>query len=273
MTGSELRRALHEGRRVYGTAITAAAPLFPKALRPLGLDVVFIDTEHIPIDRSQLAWMCQSYQAMGLAPIVRVPGADFALACQAVDAGACSVISPYLETPAEAMMLRGAVKYRPLKGKRLEAVLHGREKLEPDLAAYIARINADRALIVNIESRPAIEALDDILDVPDLDGVLIGPHDLSCNVGVPEQFGHPKFIDAATRILHKAREKNVGAGIHFSGGLMLDAFWLREGLNLIIFSSDVAALDLYLGASIRQFREQAGDAPSEPGENAQPVVV
>jgi len=272
MTGKELREALRSGRRVYGTAITSQAPRWPEAVREIGVDFVFIDTEHIPIDRYQLSWMCQTYRAMGFPPLVRIPSPDPYLACQVIDGGACSAISPYLETPEEAVILRGAVKFRPLKGKRLDNILHGREELEPELSAFLAKVNANNLLILNIESTPAIAALDDILDVPDVDAVLIGPHDLSCNVGVPEQFTHPRFIEAATAILHKARARNIGAGIHFSGGLQLDAFWAREGMNLIIHSSDIAAFNQGVRRDLREFREALGDVSSPGAGPGGPVV-
>jgi 4-hydroxy-2-oxoheptanedioate aldolase len=67
----------------------------------VGLDFVFIDTEHVPIDRPGLAWMCRAYDALGLAPIVRIPAPDPYLACQVLDAGATGVVAPYLETVIE----------------------------------------------------------------------------------------------------------------------------------------------------------------------------
>ncbi|MFN9432385.1 MAG: hypothetical protein ACK6DX_19845 [Acidobacteriota bacterium] len=72
MNGSQLRAALHQGRRVYGTLITTPSPHWPNAVQATGLDFVFIDTEHIPLDRMVVAWMCRTYSALGLAPIVRV---------------------------------------------------------------------------------------------------------------------------------------------------------------------------------------------------------
>ena len=57
----------------------------------------------------------------------------------------------------------------------------------------------------------------EILQVPDLDGVLIGPHDLSCSLGIPEQYDHPDFLNACETIFNKARKASVGAGVHFWG--------------------------------------------------------
>ncbi|MEZ6128705.1 MAG: aldolase/citrate lyase family protein [Planctomycetaceae bacterium] len=89
-------------------------------------------------------------------------------------------------------------------------------------------------MIINIESVPAISALDEILAVPDLDAVLIGPHDLSCNLGVPEQYDHPDFLDACETIFGKARSVGIGAGIHFWGDVDQHVRFLDLGANLLI---------------------------------------
>jgi len=88
-------------------------------------------------------------------------------------------------------------------------------------------------LIVNIESVPAMEALDEILAVPGLDAVLIGPHDLSCNLGLPERYEHPDFLNACETIFRKARAAGLGGGIHFWGGVEQQAHFLKLGANMI----------------------------------------
>ena len=67
MNGIELAAALRSGQRVYGTLVTSASPHLPERLRNIGLDFVFIDTEHIPIDDHDLSWMCQVYSGLDLA--------------------------------------------------------------------------------------------------------------------------------------------------------------------------------------------------------------
>jgi len=184
-----------------------------------GLDFVFIDTEHIPLDRAQVAWMCQAFAGRNVAPVVRIPAPDPYEACKVLDAGAAGVVAPYLEEIADIQDLRGAVKYRPLKGRRLQRALSGEEVLDEVLSAYLGAYAADKLMVVNIESTPAIEALDDILAVPDIDALLVGPHDLSISLGIPEQYQHPKFTKAITTIIDKGRARGVGVGFHYSFGI------------------------------------------------------
>ena len=131
-------------------------------MRGCGLDFVFIDTEHIALDRAQLSWMCQTYSALGLPPLVRIPSPDPYAATMVLDGGAAGVVAPYIETAEQVQALRGAVKMRPIKGQKLKQMLGG-AKAEPELEAYIEKGANERLLIVNIESTHAMAALDDIL--------------------------------------------------------------------------------------------------------------
>jgi 4-hydroxy-2-oxoheptanedioate aldolase len=252
---------LHAGDLLLGTLIVSPSPMWPKALENSGVDFVFIDTEHIALDRAQVSWMCQAYVRMGLPPIVRIPSPDPFEATKILDGGAAGIIAPYVETPEQARALRGAVKLRPIKGRRLEARLDG-TPFEPELEAYVGQRNEATALILNIESVPAIEALDAILAVPDIDAVLIGPHDLSCSLGIPEQYDHPKFREAARTIFQKARAAGIGAGIHFWGDLELEAAYVRDGANLMIHSADISLFQKHLRLEVSSLKKTLGAGTS-----------
>ena len=219
---------------------------------------MFIDTEHNTLDRSQVGWMCRTYSALGMAPIVRIPAPDPYQATVALDDGATGVVAPYVETVEQVQALRGAIKHRPLKGARLEARLRG-ESISGELDAYMSAGNADHVFIINIESLPAIEALDELLAVPDLDGVLIGPHDLSCNLGLPEQYEHPDFLAAVETIFSKARAAGIGAGIHFWGEPETQAAMLNRGANFLIHSADLLLVRKHLTRELKEIRELMGD--------------
>jgi 4-hydroxy-2-oxoheptanedioate aldolase len=228
--------------------------------RSTGLDFVFIDTEHIPIDRVTLSWMCQAYRAVDLAPMVRIPEPDPYQACMALDGGASGVVAPYVETADQARALVGAVKFRPLKGRRLQNFLTAKERLEPELHTYLRERNADNFLVVNIESVPAMEALDDILSVAGLDGVLIGPHDLTCSLGIPEQYDHPRFKESVLQILAAARSKGLGFGVHFWGAPERQIEWARAGANLIMYHGDVSLFAQSLRKDLQKIKEALQDA-------------
>lgn len=272
MRGKELSAALRSGQRLYGTCILSTSPKWPAAIASLGIDLAFIDSEHNCLDRDQLSWICGAYAARDVAPIVRIPEPDPYRACMVLDGGAQGVIVPYVETVAQVRELRGAVKLRPLKGERLHNALEGIDDLGDEVENYLAKWNRNNVLIVNIESQPALDNLEDIVAEPGLDAVLVGPHDLSINLGVPEQYDHPKFLKAISYIIKTARAAGVGAGIHFSDGMEPQIKWGKEGANLIMHSSDLVQAMNAFRADFNRFRQELGeDAKSD--DNVDKVVI
>ena len=255
-----LQEKLRSGARVYGTCFTSIAPSWPQSLKKAGLDFAFIDNEHISMNRADLARLCQVTTALGIVPVVRIPSPDPYLASQAVDAGATGVIAPYVEQVSQVKDLVGALKYKPLKGERLQRHLDGIEELDAVTQAYCEEMNRGRLAIVNIESVPAMSRLDELLSVPGLDGVFIGPHDLSVSLGVPEQYEHPVFEDAVKKIIHTTRNKGLSIGIHFSLEPERQIRWAKEGANIIVHSFDVALFTQRLIHDMTVIRQGLGDA-------------
>lgn len=264
MNTTDIHAKLAAGGQVYGTLVVSPSPHWPAHLAQAGIDFVFIDTEHIALDRGTVSWMCRAYGAAGLAPIVRVPSPDPFAASGMLDGGAAGIVAPYIETVEQVQAMRGAVKFAPLKGERLVRILCGAERPEPQLADYLAARARERLLLVNIESVPAIRNLDAILAVPDLDGVVIGPHDLSCSLGAPENYTSAAFSAAIREIFEKTRRRGLIAGVHFMscGPTELAVKWLGWGANLLIQHADVVYAARGLAAEIGAIRQALGDKPA-----------
>ena len=258
MNPSELRKILHEGERiVLGTCVVSPSTKWPGLIADCGLDFVFIDTEHIALNRETVSWMCRTYTSMGLPPLVRIPTQDPDDATVVLDDGAAGVIIPYVEQPEVVRSMVGASKMRPLKGRRLREALHG-EDLDPELRTYIENHNDGHILLTNIESVPAMENLDMILAEKGLDCVLIGPHDLSTSLGVPEQYDHPRFLEACALILGKARAAGIGAGIHHWLPPQKQMQFVEMGANLLIHKADAIFVSEGLGNEVSQLRNLLG---------------
>jgi 4-hydroxy-2-oxoheptanedioate aldolase len=259
MDGIRFLKQLKSGKRVYGTSIVSSSPAWPPVVKKAGADFVFIDTEHKPLDRETVAQMCLAYSCLGLPPLVRIPSPDPYEACKVLDGGAAGVLAPYIETVQQVQSLVGATKLRPLKGARLEEALADRNCLGPELNDYLDRRCAGNFLMINIESVPAMKKLDEILAVPGLDGVIIGPHDLSISLGVPEQYENPRFEEAVGEIISKVRAKGLGAGIHFPEHPHLQIKWAQRGLNIVLHSSDARLFQQSLERDIAAIRRAVGD--------------
>ena len=270
MIGQRLAKKIRAGERVYGTCTVTPSTRMVGAIAPVNPDFVFIDTEHNVLDRTQVSWMCHTYAAKGIVPIVRLTKPDAHLAASTLDDGALGIVAPYIETMQQVDDLRGAVKHRPLKGGRLRDRLGG-QSVNGTIDNYIKERNANNVLILNIESQPAIDALDDLLAAPEVDGLLIGPHDLSCNLGVPEQYDAPEFLAAVQTIFDKARAAERGAGIHFWGNLEQQVRFLEMGCNFMIHSADLLIVRKHLTSELNAIRMRMGDLP--PGESDSDLTI
>jgi 2-keto-3-deoxy-L-rhamnonate aldolase RhmA len=269
-TGNDFRDALRSGKTVYGTLVTSPSPRMFDTLTSLSPDFVFLCTEHIFYNPETLGWMCRAYKAAGINPVVRILKPDPYLATQALDSGAGSVLAPYVEDIGQVIELVGAVKYRPLKGKKLRDILLGKEKPGKEMAAYLKNHNRNNSLLLNIESPAGVEGMEEFFSIksPDgsgVDGIVIGPHDLSVSHELPEKYSSKEFIDLSCNIIRKARNSGVAAGGHngSSGSLHLQMEWAMAGATIIMHSSDVFLFADKYHEEINQIRALRGEARAE----------
>lgn len=259
MKAIQLVEALKNGTRVYGTCVTSEAAHWAGAAASSGMDFVFIDTEHIPLDRRKLSQMCKSFNMLGIASVVRIPSPDPFEACKVLDGGASGIIAPYVETVEQVKQLVGATKLRPLKGQKLQTLLETGE-IEETTREYLAARNKANILIINIESQPALDNLDALASVEGLDCFLIGPHDLSVSLGVPEDYDNPIFEEAVIKICKTARSHGLGVGAHYSEGTDKMISWARKsGMNMMLYSSDTGLFVSKLKESIDEMKSALSD--------------
>lgn len=261
MNGKKLLEKINSGKRVYGTAIVSPSTMWPSAVKQAGLDYVFIDTEHVSLGRETLANMCNVYNALGLPAVVRIPSPDPYLATTTLDGGATAILAPYVETVEQVKQLVGATKFRPLKGKVLQQVLDGEIELDEKMKKYVDNRCRNNLFFINIESKPAFDNLIELISVPGVDAVIIGPHDLSCSMNLPEEYNHPDFEAAVKTIITECRNRNIGVGIHLSEEPEQQVKWGKEGVNIILHSSDISLFGKMLKNDISVIREGLNDGP------------
>lgn len=265
MTGAQIKEKLHSGERVYGTHIVSLMnPLAAAIATGLELDFAFFCTEHMPIDRTETAMMCQFYKAHGISPIVRVPDPNPTAISMATDGGAEGIVVPYVETLDEVQRIVAAVKHRPIKGKLRDEVIAGRESYSPKLERFLEEFNKDQYVIIGVESVAAIENLDTLIKGTGVDGVFLGPHDITTSMGIPEEYDNPLFVDAVLDVIRRCRAQQIGVGLHFKLLQLQDDILQRlldAGMNWILNGSDVTILRDTMNAQLGQIRHMAGDVP------------
>lgn len=270
MTGNEFRNALRSGKTVYGTLITSTVPKMFDVTIGLGLNYIFLCNEHILYNQDALGWMCRAYKAAGINPVVRILEPSPYLATQALDAGAGAILVPYVENLEDVYNLVGAVKYRPLKGKKLKKILYGDEKPTPELEDYLRKQNRNNSLLLNIESPTGVNNMEQFFSVqsvdgPGVDGIVIGPHDLSVSYDMPEKYRSKEFLDLSCGIIAKARKHGVAAGGHTGsrGNLDLQLEWAKAGANIILHSSDMFLFADKLQEEMNCIRRAKGESAHE----------
>ncbi|MCB9450670.1 MAG: aldolase [Anaerolineaceae bacterium] len=241
MRGRDLKQALLAGKRVYGIAVEGyGQPRWPRFFAGLGvIDFVFMDSEHSPNNRETIAWAAQCYAAYGIAPLLRIPEISPSQAAMGLDAGAHGIIVPYVETREQVKAMVGAVKYRPLKGKALETALDTGVFPSDATRDYLPGYNPDAFLVIMIESPAGIANLADMLAFGGVDAVLVGPHDLSISLGIPEQYDHPQFIAALDGIIRTCQAHQTAVGMHLIFGTLEDRLaWVQRGFNFVSVRGD-----------------------------------
>lgn len=261
MIGHEFRNALAKGSPIYGTLLTSTSPKSFDVVLSLHLDFVFLCAEHVAYNPETLSWMCRAFKAAGINPVVRILEPSPYLATQALDAGAGAILVPYVEDEEEVLQLVGAVKYRPLKGKKLARILHGEEKPSAKLAQYLQQHNRNNTLLLNIESESAVKNLElfaqiPSIDGPGVDGFVIGPHDLSTSYEMPEEYRSAEFMELSTSIIRKAKSLGVSVGGHtgYRGSLDLQKDWVKAGANIMLHCSDMLLFADKLQSDLNELR-------------------
>jgi 4-hydroxy-2-oxoheptanedioate aldolase len=177
-----------------------------------GFDWVLIDIEHGSGDHESLVYQLQAISATPAVPIVRIANNDPTRFKRVLDLGASGVMVPYVSTVEEAELAVSSMRYPP-RGIRGVAKLNRGSAFGAEFDEYFEKGHEHLTTVVQIETAEAVECIDDIAAVDGVDVLFIGPLDLSVNLGIPQQFDHPLFLDAKRKVSEAAKNAGKSAGI------------------------------------------------------------
>ena len=224
-----------------------------------GWDTLTIDMQHGLIDYGDAAPMLAAIATTRTVPMVRVPWLDPGIVMKSLDAGALGVICPMVNSRIEAEAFAACLRYAP-RGRRsagpIRAVLaHG--------ADYAARADDLVVGLAMIETRTALESIDAIVSVPELDGVYIGPNDLALSLGVAPRFDpvDPVMTEAIDHILARSKAAGKRAGIH-CGSAEYAQMMTAKGFDLVTVGSDARFIAEGAAHVVAEFRGTAQGAKS-----------
>ena len=259
MNGAELKETLKSGGRVFGTMISISRnPKWVPIFDSVGLDYVVIDTEHNPRSRGELGDFLIMLNTSGVVPIVRIPIPDSHYVTMAMDAGAQGVLAPYCETVDQVKEVVAAAKWRPLKGEAVDRVVNSGDHISDDTRAYLEARNKNSIAIIGIESVAAVNNLENMLKVPGIDGIFVGPNDMSISLGFPDQYDRKEYQDTVKRVIDTSEAHGIATLVHHQTP-ELSIFWISQGARFILHGTDRRALTEGFKADFGHLRGFAKD--------------
>lgn len=257
MQPNPLREKLNNNQPIFGTMIeevrsTALPILFAHA----GFDFVFLDMEHGPFSIETIADLIRICRLANIAPLVRVPSDAYHWIARISDAGAVGFMVPRVESVVEARQIVQFAKYPPL-GKRGCSITKGHNDFRrAELYEFTTGKNEQNMVIIQVERKSAVEQIDEILSIPGVDGVIIGPKDLALSLGVPEDFNDPVTQAAIGRVVQACQAHGKFSGMHTAAIDTLLA-WYRKGMRCLVWTTEMDMLRTASEQGLQKLRQGA----------------
>lgn len=205
-----LRQRIDKSKPLIGTFCGINAPSVVEILGSSGLDFVLLDAEHTQIGRDRIEELVRAGDAVGTPVLVRVPTYEGDWIGSVLDAGAAGLVVPRIGTAAQARAAVAAARYTPDGDRGCgpgRATLYGKQLFE-----YLQAANASLLVALQIETVEGVANLQEILAVPGIDVIFIGPGDLALSLGAFGPEGRPRLNAAITQIIQTCEARDVAVG-------------------------------------------------------------
>lgn len=244
------KRKLHRRELTVGSWLTFADEAPAEIMARAGFEWLVLDMEHAPLGVSEAARLIRVIDLAGLPALCRVPANDPVVAKQVLDAGAAGIMVPRVESAADARRAVEAAYYPPI-GTRGVGLARAQD-YGSGLEAYRARMEESLVVIAMLESRQGVEEAAAIAATPGIDGLFIGPYDLSASLGHMGELDHPEGRAAAQQVQEAARAAGIACGLHVvhpSASAVQRA--VQDGYTFLALGVDMIFLDEAARAALR----------------------
>ncbi len=251
LPANALKRALRDGRAQIGLWSTLASHIGAEVIAGSGFDWVLFDTEHAPNDLELVQRQLQAIQGTTTSAVVRPAWNDAVVFKRLLDAGVQTLLVPWVQNADEARRAVAATRYPP-RGIRgvattIRANRYGRVK------DYLRRADEEICVIVQLETRAALDELEAIAAVDGVDCVFIGPSDLAADMGHLGDNGHPEVRSTIANAIGRIRRTGRAAGI--LAPIEADALhWLELGCTFVGVGNDTSLLTRHSEALAQKFK-------------------
>lgn len=236
LRGDTFKRVIKSGRPILGAWIQITDPIVSRSFSKIGFDFLLIDWEHAAINSESLQAILYGFESSQSCPLVRLPKNDPLWVKWALDLGAEGVVVPNVQTAEEAKLAVASCKYPP-KGIR------GWGPKIPsnffvDINTYNAEANDRTVAILQIEHIRGVENLDEILKVPGIDSIFIGPADLSASLNILGQWSNPILFDSIKTIINKTKAAGIAVSMAVDESPAEVLRWISEGVQIVTLGMD-----------------------------------
>jgi 2-dehydro-3-deoxyglucarate aldolase/4-hydroxy-2-oxoheptanedioate aldolase len=232
-------------------------------LAAAGMDFLMLDLEHSSAGLESVQNIVRAARSAGITPLARVTDNEYAMIARVLDTGLMGIMVPRVETAEQARHAVSCARYPPLGARGFGGRGPITDYEDAPLAEVLEWVNENTLIIVQVESLPAIDNLDEITRVAGIDAAVIGPNDLSISLGIPGQYKHPLFLEAVDRIFETCLRNGVSPAMH-TGDLESVKASREKGARFLIYSNETRML---LGAAKAATKELAGERGFSPTVN------
>jgi 2-keto-3-deoxy-L-rhamnonate aldolase RhmA len=236
-------------------------PPFVDLLGYLGFDVLWIEMEHGPISLAEGGDLCRIAAGAGLLTMIRIPDARRESVLKAAELGPDILDLPMANTPETVAEFVQHARYPPQGNRGFFSISRAvRYGACASIREEQQRVNSTLSLMIQIETREAVERVGDLCSVPGIDAVFLGPGDLSASFGVPGDVGNPLVRDAMRNTIRVARD--CGKLLCATCAPAEATFWAAEGINLLFCASSIACQRLGAQTILREAAAAARQRPT-----------
>ncbi|KAL7273314.1 hypothetical protein RUND412_003843 [Rhizina undulata] len=266
---NRLQKTLRTGSGVaYGTWQMFPGTHLSRAIARSGFDWILVDTEHGNLEDSAMHESINAIAGCGVSPIVRVPAAEGWMVKRALDAGAHGIMVPLVSTAEEAMKVVSYSKFPPMGVRGFGSPFSMGAFGVSTAVEYLQQANESLLTVVQIETKQALENVDEIAAVEGIDVLFVGPFDLGNSIGHPitSENIHPELQAGIKKVLDAANRAGKRSGIYCTGGEQA-RMYVEQGFHMVAVAADTVAVESFFSASLKTARggDSADDVEKSTG--------
>lgn len=242
---NKLRQMIKENKKPLGTFVELGGANVVEVLGQTGIDFIIVDNEHGPFDVESSLECIRASESSGLTPLCRVREIARPAILKLLDQGAAGLIVPYIETVDQVKKLIEFGKYAPIgkrgfSGSRKDRWSYGYPGSLP-LQEQMDHWNREALLIPQCETTGCLEHIEEITALDGVDGIFVGPFDLSISMGMPGDFKNPKMLDAFERILGACKAAGKLSMIFTANADWIDDYY-KMGFDMVTYGMDASVM-------------------------------